>query len=193
MRQALNMPAEGRSSARQVLRAATASLHSEVDARFSGCFEKDVKAYRTFLTALARVVRPLEAALEAGGVSRILPDWSLRRRSLALERDLQILGIPVPAPIFVHVTGDEALLFGRLYVLEGSRLGSRMLVKLAYANPAPSVGAATNYLGHGAGADFWGAFLLRLERSDAVAASPERTIRGAREAFGLFMAGQAHV
>jgi heme oxygenase len=193
MRQALNMPREGRFSARQTLRAATASLHTEVDARFGGSFETDHNAYRSFVTALARVVRPLEAALEAGGVSRILPDWPLRRRSVALERDLQILGIPVPVPVVVHVTDDEARLFGRLYVLEGSRLGSRILVKSAHANAAPSVSAATNYLEHGAGADFWEAFLVRLERSEAVAAFPERTILGAREAFGLFIASQAHV
>ncbi len=88
----------------------------------------------------------------------------------------------------MKVTRDEARLFGRLYVLEGSRLGGKLLVKRALANADPQVRAATNYLGHGAGADFWRGFLQRLEDSAAVAAAPERTMLGAREAFGLFRA-----
>ena len=192
MRQALNMPPARKPFVRQMLRAATASLHAEVDARYSGPFDTDKNSYVAFLTAVARAVRPLEAALEAGGIARFLPDWPLRRRSAELERDLEILDAPVPAPLVVHVTEDEARLFGRLYVLEGSRLGGRLLVRRASAHADPLVRAATNYLGHGAGADFWDAFLRRLERSEAVATSPERTMMGAREAFGLFTA-RAHV
>lgn len=175
-----------------MLRAATAALHEEVDERFSGPFDTDREAYTAFLLALARSVRPLEAALEAGGVERFLPDWNKRRRSGALERDLDILAVAVPAPTPVPVTRDEARLFGRLYVLEGSRLGGKLLVKRALANMDPTVRAATNYLGHGAGADFWRGFLERLEGSAAVAASPERTLLGAREAFELFKAERAH-
>lgn len=176
-----------------MLRAATAALHAEVDARFSGPFDTDKNAYTAFLTALARAVRPLEGALEQGGVERVLPDWPARRRSAALERDLDILGVPVPAPVQVMVTSDEARLFGRLYVLEGSRLGGKLLVRRALGNDDPRVRAATNYLGHGAGADFWRGFLRRLEESEAVAAAPARTMLGAREAFGLFQAEASHV
>lgn len=176
-----------------MLRAATASLHAEVDARFSGPFDTDRNAYAAFLAALACAVLPLESALEEGGVERLFPDWPARRRSQALEQDLDILGVSCPAPVPVTVTSDEARLFGRLYVLEGSRLGGRLLVKRALANLDPQVQAATYYLGHGAGADFWRGFLQRLEESEAVAGSPARTMLGAREAFGLFRAEPAHV
>ena len=176
-----------------MLRAATAALHAEVDARFSGPFDTDKNAYAAFLSALARAVLPLEQALEQGGVERVLPDWPARRRSAALERDLDILEIPIPAPVQVVVTSDEARLFGRLYVLEGSRLGGKLLVRRALGNADPQVRAATNYLGHGAGADLWRGFLQRLEDSQAVAAAPTRTMLGAREAFGLFRAEAAHV
>ncbi len=176
-----------------MLRAATAALHAEVDARFSGPFDTDENAYTAFLTALARAVGPLERALEEGGVERLVPDWPLRRRADALERDLALLGVSVPTALPITVTRDEARLFGRLYVLEGSRLGGRLLVKRARENADPRVRAATNYLGHGEGADLWRSFLQRLEGSAAVAASPERTMLGAREAFGLFRAEPAHV
>lgn len=175
-----------------MLRAATAALHAEVDARFSGPFETDKNAYAAFLTALAWTVPSLELALEQGGVERLLPDWPLRRRSEALERDLDILGVPVPVATSVDVTADEARLFGRLYVLEGSRLGGSLLAKRACGHADPQVRAATNYLAHGAGADFWRSFLQRLEASQAVAAAPRRTILGAREAFGLFMEERVH-
>lgn len=175
-----------------MLRAATAALHDEVDARFSGPFETDRNAYQAFLVSLARAVRPLESALEAGGIERLLPDWPERRRSQALERDLAILAVPLPVAVAVPVTHDEARLYGRLYVLEGSRLGGRVLVKRALANADPQVRAATNYLAHGVGADFWRAFLERLEASAAVAAAPARAMLGAREAFGLFREEPVH-
>lgn len=175
-----------------MLRTATSALHAEVDGRFSGPFETDKNAYSAFLLSLARAVPPLERALEQGGVERLLPDWRLRRRSGALQRDLDILGVRAPAAIAVDVTGDEARLFGRLYVLEGSRLGGSLLVKRARASADPLVRTATHYLSHGAGADFWRGFLQRLEDSQAVAAAPERAMLGARETFGLFMTEQAH-
>lgn len=181
-----NIAAPARPSARQMLRTATATLHAEVDARFSGPFDTDKDAYRAFLTALARAVFPLESALEQGGVARLLPDWPTRRRSAALGRDLEILGIAVPPPESVPMTTDEARLFGRLYVLEGSRLGGKLLARRALESADPQVRAATHYLGHGAGADFWRSFLQHLEASEAVAAAPQRTMLGAREAFGLF-------
>ena len=175
-----------------MLRTATAALHVEVDARFSGPFGTDKNAYSAFLVTLARAVPPLERALEQGGVQRLLTDWPLRRRADALERDLDILGVSMPTAIAVDVTRDEARLFGRLYVLEGSRLGGKLLLKRARENADAEVRAATNYLAHGAGADFWRSLLQRLEDSEAVAASPERTMLGAREAFGLFMVEPAH-
>lgn len=175
-----------------MLRAATADLHAEVDARFSGPFDADENAYSAFLTALARVVGPLERALEQGGVARLVSDWPLRRRADALDRDLALLGISMPTASTIDVTRDEARLFGRLYVLEGSRLGGRLLVKRARENADPRVRAATNYLGHGEAADLWRGFLQRLEGSEAVAASPARTMLGAREAFALFGAEPAH-
>lgn len=176
-----------------MLRAATATLHAEVDARFSGPFGTDRNAYEAFLAALAQAVLPLERALEQGGVGRLLPDWTDRRRSEALKQDLGVLGVAVPPPADVSVTTDEARLFGRLYVLEGSRLGGKLLARRAAESGDPQVRAATHYLGHGVGSDFWRSFLQRLETSEAVLGSPQRTLLGAREAFGLFKAEPAHV
>lgn len=181
-----------RSTAHQLLRAATADLHAAVDARFSADFDSDGAAYGRFLTALGSVVPPLEAALEAAGVERLLQDWPRRRRSPALRSDLRTLDLVVPVPLPVPPPRGEAGLFGMLYVLEGSRLGGKLLLRRALANPDPRVRSATRYLGHGDGGELWRAFLRRLESSAAVACAPDAAVAGAREAFALFAPGESH-
>jgi heme oxygenase len=79
-----------------------------------------------------------------------------------------------------------------LYVLEGSRLGGKLLLRRALADPDPRIRAATRYLAHGDGSGLWQAFLERLEASAAVARSHDAAIAGAREAFALFAPGASH-
>jgi len=179
-------------SARRMLRAATADLHAAVDAQFSGDFATDRGAYIRFLTALGAVVPPLEAAFEAAGVDQLLPDWPQRRRAPSLRSDLQTMGLPVPIPLPVTPPHSAAKLFGMLYVLEGSRLGGKLLLRRALANSDPQVRSATRYLGHGNARDLWHPFLQCLEASTAVACSPDAAADGAREAFDLFTTGASH-
>jgi heme oxygenase len=181
------------SSVRQMLRSATADLHAVVDARFSGPFDCDRAAYVSFLLALARVVPPLEAQLEAAGVVRLLPDWPDRRRSAALRDDLDLLGTPMPGAAPVSQPRNEAQMLGMVYVLEGSRLGGKLLLRRVLDNPDPAVRAATRYLGHGVGRDLWRSFLERLEASAGAAAAPQDVVLGARTTFGLFALPPAHV
>lgn len=184
--------ASARSPIRQLLRTATADLHAAVDARFSADFDSDKAAYGHFLTALSGAVLPLEAAFEAAGVDRFLPDWPERRRAEPLRSDLVTLGLPVAVPRPVAPPRGEARLFGMLYVLEGSRLGGKLLLRRALANPDPQVRSATRYLRHGDGRDLWRPFLERLEASAAVASAPDAAVAGARDAFALFTAGGSH-
>lgn len=177
---------------RRMLRAATADLHATVDTQFSGAFDLDRASYGLFLSALARAVLPLEAAFEAAGVERLLPDWAQRRRGPLLRSDLERLDLWLPGPVTVERPDSEARLFGMLYVLEGSRLGGKLLLRKVLANPDPDVRSATRYLGHGSGRDLWPAFLDRLEASPAVAEAPDLTIAGARDAFTLFMSDATH-
>ena len=179
-------------SIRRMLRAATADLHAAVDTKFSVDFDSNRGAYTQFLMALGSVVPPLETALEVAGVDQLLPDWPQRRRAPALRSDLATLDLAVPAPLPVAPPQGTANLFGMLYVLEGSRLGSKLLLRRALASPDPKVRSATRYLEHGSGCDLWHPFLERLEASAAVASSPNTAIAGAREAFALFTTGASH-
>jgi heme oxygenase (biliverdin-IX-beta and delta-forming) len=173
-------------SVRLRLRAATADLHARVDASFSGPFEFDTAAYGDFLQALARSVLPLEQMLDMAHVERLLPDWALRRRSSLLVRDLKVLGRSIPSLTPAPLAGNDAWLFGVLYVLEGSRLGGKVLLRRVLDNPDPTARAATHYLQHGAVRNFWLNFVECLEASPCVTRAPADAIAGARAAFAMF-------
>lgn len=173
------------------LRASTASLHARVDAYMGGLLRQADGGYEQFLTATARAVLPLERALCEAGVSEILQDWPQRARADALLADLATLSLPEPDPSAgYHDPGlrDEAYMLGALYVLEGSRLGARVLLgMLENAPPVHASHRARRYLAHGQGLSLWQTFLARLEASGAVRRHPEIAEAGASVAFGLFL------
>ena len=117
------------STARHALRAATAAHHDHVDRAF-GAFDLTTRSgYTHFLLAQAHAFLPVEVAIDAADPHDFLPDWPARRRSAALLADLRALGrtpeIEAPGPLFRN--REEIL--GAIYVLEGSRLGGRMLAR----------------------------------------------------------------
>lgn len=180
-------PAERPTSCRALLRTATAGLHERVDARLSGPFDSSRSSYAAFLATLAGAVLPLEAALEAGGIEALMPDWPTRRRGPALRHDLAVLATEVPAARAAGAIDGEARLLGALYVLEGSRLGGRLLLRRVLDNPDPQVRRATRFLAQGEEIGLWRSFLARLESSPAVTAAPPAAIAAARGAFTLFL------
>lgn len=114
---------------REFLREKTAALHDQVDAAF-GRFDIATRAgYRALLAAHARAVPAFEAALEPW--SDILPDWPARTRSAALFADLHALGTDPAAidSLAVPAVASPAAAFGVAYVLEGSRLGGKVIAK----------------------------------------------------------------
>lgn len=169
-----------------MLRAATADLHAKVDARFAGSFDGSAAHYAGFLSAMAAVLPPLERALERAGVHRTMPDWEQRRRAALLLDDLEALGAAPPREADPPPVDGEARQLGIVYVLEGSRLGGKRLMRRALGHPDPRVRTATRYLSHGAGLDLWPTFLARLESSPAVTSAPEEAVAGARATFALF-------
>ena len=173
-------------SARQLLRAKTAADHANVDARFSALVGEGTAGYGEFLRLSAAAIYPLERALTEGNVERLLPDWQERSRRAALRADLADLGIDDPPLIRLPALDDEANQFGALYVLEGSRLGARVLVRKLLAAPTQRPQSALRYLRHGECLPLWQTFLERLESSAAIRRSPTGAITGARIAFACF-------
>jgi hypothetical protein len=112
----------------------------------------------------------------------------LRRRCLSAGAGSAHRGSGL-APAGLDAAGAARML-GALYVLEGSRLGARLLVPDLLAGGSARVRAATRYLRHGEGHRLWQSFLTHLESSQDVRACPGEAIAGARMAFALFIAGR---
>jgi heme oxygenase len=170
---------------RHRLKEATAAAHQDLDAQFATFDLTACKGYRRFLEASAAALLPLEAALERAGVARLFPDWPERSRRDAITADLARLGGTVRPMEEVTPLSRNAV-FGTMYVLEGSRLGARYLLRRIAASDDPLLAEARAYLGHGAGRPLWPSFLARLEREPVTGDDEAEAIAGARQAFAMF-------
>ena len=143
--------------------------------------------YARFLLATARALLPLERELEAANVSAILPDWVQRSRSSSLRSDLAAMSLVEPVEEAWLPRSDEAYLFGIVYVLEGSRLGARVLLRQLEMSIPTDPKGASSYLSHGLWEPLWQTFLIRLEASESVKQNREAAVAGASAAFEMFL------
>lgn len=167
------------------IRDATRTSHSRLDIALSRLDLAIPLYYEGFLRSQGEALFPIEAALEAGGVENLIPDWQLRVRTPALTRDLETLGIicnPLPMPEF----RSSAEMLGAVYVLEASRMGERVMLARLAEHPDSELMNATAYLRHGFGKRFWPSFLTLLENHPAPQADPAGTVHGAEIAFAMF-------
>lgn len=127
-------------TARFVLRDRTREEHEATEAAFAPFDLENIDHYRAFLTAHAMALPRLELRVTGLGWQ----GWHPRYPRLA--DDLAALGIPLPAPMIAFsVTPVTA--WGVQYVLEGSRLGGRVLsdrlpagTPRRYLSPDPDMG-----------------------------------------------------
>lgn len=165
------------------LRTATAPLHERVDAAFSSFDLGSLEGYRAFLRAHAQVLRPLEFELEASGIETMLADWPWRSRRRQLQADLIELGDSAPCPRASAAPHGPGWCWGAVYVIEGSRLGGRVLAKrVAEANPH----APLRYLAFSDAAPSWPAFIDQLDLH-AAACPWNDVLAGACEVFERFV------
>jgi heme oxygenase len=112
---------------RFALKAATDDIHRELDDRLSRLDLARDADYRRFLSFHARPVPPIEGALAAAGLDQLVDGWDAGRRADAIEADLGALGQAMPSPASPPAIRGTAEALGAAYVLEGSRLGGRVL------------------------------------------------------------------
>lgn len=166
---------------RFALKAATDDVHRALDDRLSRLDLGRASDYLQFLRLQARTVPPIEAALAEGGLGALVDGWSDARRTAALEADLAELGEPMPAPAAPPAMGGIAALLGAAYVLEGSRLGGRVLRQQVGDGLPTSFLAADGALGAWPGVV---AALDRLLYSDQLVGEAKDA---ARRCFALFL------
>lgn len=153
--------------------------HEGVDQVFSRFNLQDPVDYGAFLSAHARVIPVLERGLKAQ-----FEDANIGWREDALRQDMHALGQEMPPEMPWHSIQRDGHAMGVLYVLEGSKLGGRVLAKRV------PEGMPSAYLSSVHEAGVWPLFLntLRVALSEGDEAYRADVLEGARQAFALFAA-----
>ena len=160
--------------ARQRLRHATAQLHATVDGLFAGGLDS-AAVYRRYVLGMHRFAAEYDVVVGAS------PGHSSR-----LAQDLIALALPpLPALGVRHRALDQDVRLGWEYVMAGSSLGARRLVRDARALGFGATRVASFLEHHAAGAA-WPALQARLDAFDSRDAQRMSAAEtGAREAFAL--------
>lgn len=171
------------------LREATAAAHARAETgMWPASATSDPATYGRWLSRHLALIAPFEAAIEAhaGTLAALGADPGPRARRALLRRDLAMLGVAeeaaAPAPL---LPAEEAL--GALYVLEGSRLGGRVLMRRVQ-DAMPGL-AATLFLAD-AVPGAWRALRTALD-AFGERAGPEATAAVLRGADTTFLAFEA--
>ncbi len=170
---------------RQRLRAGLAPLHDRLDARITAVCLSPRADLARLLTVHASALPPVVAGLQAAGAARLWPGWDEPARLAVLSAELGsgvLHGGASPPERF----GNEAMAWGGLYALLGSRLGNKVILRrLAEAgDPADSA-----FLRHGTGdgGPEWRRFLDRLEAALGPTGGGAGACRDAIEGAALVM------
>jgi heme oxygenase len=167
------------SSLRAKLRDLTADLHTKLDAEV-GAFS-DLVQYRNYLrnTHRFRVAMESQALATKGWQSEIVADL--------VAADLSDLGEPTEKylPAGAGHESDSATL-GRLYVLEGSAVGARLLLRRAERLGLNARFGARHLAHQVTDPTRWPRFIQLLDMAADI--NPAEAGHAAREAFGLALA-----
>lgn len=164
----------------RALREGTREEHERLDELFGRFDLTDRAEYGAFLAAHAAALLPLESALDAAGAARLFEDWADRRRGALLVGDLAALGLAVPDAVPVPPLADDAAIAGAVYVVEGSRLGGRLLAR------GVAAGLPTGYLDPDQDGGGWGRLLARIDSLLYDEVGLSHAIATARATFASF-------
>lgn len=153
-----------RTSRRLMLRYATSASHAELEDAVGSLHTLD--DYARYLRGSLAFRVPVERALQQLSWPEIFGAWRPTTIASLLERDLGDIGItaasPHPATNIAPMSFDTPSLLGTLYVLEGSALGARLLLKeAAKLNLSAAHGAA--HLARQSTSDTWRSFVGIVE------------------------------
>jgi heme oxygenase len=178
------------------LRSETRALHASTERRIAPAERlRDVQAYAGFLCVLYPLYASIEGRLATFGEwAALVPPLEVadRRRAHLLIADLSDLGVAEPRGAGAAQQGVECFAgaFGALYVIEGSRLGGRLLARQVSAAVGDAAAGALRFLGSD-GTDvghLWHELRTALScfAADSDAATRDAVIAGALETFRCF-------
>jgi heme oxygenase len=176
-----------RGRAHECLRSETRSLHEALDVSLPLTDLVTGRGYIRYLSLNAPCAT-IEKALESAGVYRVLPDWNYRRRRFDLTEDLCALGVALPPSRVFQIANDTATILGWSYVLEGSRLGASLILRKVELSALAEIHAATRFLRHGLGENYWQSFKIALAQIDSDPEAIAVACEAASAAFECFLA-----
>jgi heme oxygenase (biliverdin-IX-beta and delta-forming) len=163
-----------------ILRSRTRREHVRTEAIYAPFDLQDRDGYARFLIAQASASFAVEQSLESAGVTDVVGDWAERRRAHLLSDDLSQLNVASVRLQPPSSFGSSAEIMGAVYVLEGSRLGGKILRKRVFDT------APTRFLGAegkpGAWRDLLTSLNLRLRDKDEI----QSAVTAARGVFATF-------
>jgi heme oxygenase len=174
-----------RGHAHGAIRLHTRPLHDALDSRLVLSNLASRKGYVDYLLLNWACVS-IEEALERAGIDQVLLDWKRRRRRIALVGDLDTLGVRPPAYAALTIDSDIGSLLGWSYVLEGSRLGARLILRAVMISPKSDVTRSTAFLRHGAGERLWESFKVEMAKINNDPVAIVKACAGATTAFQCF-------
>ncbi|RFC64107.1 hypothetical protein DYI37_07020 [Fulvimarina endophytica] len=181
---------DGASRLREALRVETDRDHRELDA-FLGEIWTSRERYAAYLAMNHSAHATLEPVIEeAVAEAPELGPYAPAR--FALSQDLAALGMRLPPsiPLRADAPRDPASAIGFLYVVEGSRLGARMLhrhvLDASWARPVGTI--PTAFFETARGSSNFSRRMAALEPLMREEDAFERALSSAREGFRLFRA-----
>ncbi|MCV6612118.1 MAG: biliverdin-producing heme oxygenase [Amphritea sp.] len=172
----------------KALRAATSELHTELDSLSDLQVFKGREVTRdTYARALVRLYRPHQYLEKV--VSRMLDScgYQYQSRAAALEKDLSELRQPIPEqPALSLFDVQDSAVWGYLYLLEGSKLGSAHIARLLHRNSPvalPTLFFAEGWTDPSSMQPFWQQSAICLDSS----AKTEQAIEAACKAFHFYI------
>ena len=176
-------------SRRDQLKAATQDAHRDLDARVSTAhYFTSPAGYADWLAASYRFHAIAERALEAAGVATLLGDWSARKKTPLIARDLADLGMTAAGSVVgddqFELAGANACL-GAIYVIEGASMGARVLLISARRLGMSAHHGARQLTAAAEGFAPWHTFVAALESAPATTVGEAAMIDAARRTFDL--------
>lgn len=166
---------------RASLRAGTKAAHHSLDRKFS---DLDLQSREGYVAFLKAHYLALDQCYQLEGPERsLLPDDPLD----AIAADLESLGADVP-PAW---TPEKPLMppwLGCVYVVAGSRLGARLLIRIVQDSNDKCVANSVAYLESQQDPAPWSKTLAYLRSDEANALDTTQVVAAANRTFGLFSA-----
>ena len=175
------------------LKSRTSTAHRELEelplskALVSPDLKKD--QYFKYLELMRDVIDDAENNIFPMVISEV-PDLDLRRKLPLIQSDLQSAGL-TSIPLIQPLTGKRKIdlpeAMGMLYVIEGSTLGGRFILKNILSVPGIDEPSATSYFkGYGSQTgSYWKSFLTIISAYAKKNGEEEKIFQGAVDAFEL--------